>query len=823
MSAAPTPKSEGPRRGVLWTLAVVAVLALVSAGVLGSLAAVRVLDRGMFAAADPASSADPSDPASSAEPADPAESGDPATSEPAASDDEERETDAVSGEPVLLEPDPAAPVMMILDASGSMARQTADGTSRMAEARDAVSATVAALPDGAETGLLVFGTGTGNSEAEQAAGCRDVRTLAPLGPLDREAFVQAVSGVTESGFTPIGPALREAAAMLPSDGAGNIVLVSDGVDTCAPPPACEIASELRAQNPLLEIHVIGFAVDEDEEAQQQLQCIGGVGGGSFVRADNVDQLSARLALAVDPSLGDDALSAEGFRQVRLGMRADEVLAVAPGASVEERGTENDVEYVLIVCDWGRIELHDDRVVRILPDGPARTREGIALGADEDAFARLYGSPVDSGTDAEGAFVVYQAQQGSRTGYRVYVSGGVVQRIVVCTCVPGVQTIDDLATWEVDFDSFGPIRIGDSLEQVRRAVPWLDEPVEDENFFSSTRDPDDEATEYSWQHEIDSVTSISIQFTADLLVRRIGVSETRAWESTAYADGASLPHARGIRLGDTALTASHAFPDGTFFHVMTSDWQEYLVTDRRGRALGFEMMEGGGVEWSGVAPELTLDNAVITGISVDDVTTRNSWWQSVIDDASGSSDPEEPPSADPGDVVPGTTTAIVRIDPWNEYRDDASSAGEWTLDGCSRDAYRSDRIRCTASAHCFLGPDETQALCPRDVGREWVLTDVPALEPFAASIDAPVPIFLELSDGRRCEFSTGAGPDPPEGIWGWAGGCEGDVLWYGFDEGGFAGEGVSVPDLFLEPEASGKLRVAIGETEVEIAEVDTVFW
>jgi Ca-activated chloride channel family protein len=44
--------------------------------------------------------------------------------------------------------------------------------------------------------------------------------------------------------TPIGESLRQAAAALPADGPRAIGLVSDGIDTCAPPEPCDVAGEL---------------------------------------------------------------------------------------------------------------------------------------------------------------------------------------------------------------------------------------------------------------------------------------------------------------------------------------------------------------------------------------------------------------------------------------------------------------------------------------------------------------------------------------------------------------------------------------------------
>ncbi|MBF6135761.1 VWA domain-containing protein [Nocardia otitidiscaviarum] len=79
--------------------------------------------------------------------------------------------------PAHAEPEtPYAPTMIILDASGSMRRPDPAGT-MMDAARNAVRTFVDSAPATARVGLATYGTGTGNDEAEKAAGCRDVRIL----------------------------------------------------------------------------------------------------------------------------------------------------------------------------------------------------------------------------------------------------------------------------------------------------------------------------------------------------------------------------------------------------------------------------------------------------------------------------------------------------------------------------------------------------------------------------------------------------------------------------------------------------------------------
>ncbi|MFC9998807.1 VWA domain-containing protein [Nocardia sp. NPDC127526] len=191
-----------------------------------------------------------------------------------------------------------APTMVVLDASGSMLAADPGGGTKMDAAKSAVRGFVATAPAESKVGLAVYGTGTGSSEAEQAAGCRDVSVLHEAGPLDRGALTAAVDGVTPQGFTPIGTALRTAAEALPKEGPRSIVLVSDGEDTCAPPDPCEVARQLKQEGTDLVVHAIGFGVDE--QSRVQLTCLAQATGGTYSDAADgktLEQVLPRITAA----------------------------------------------------------------------------------------------------------------------------------------------------------------------------------------------------------------------------------------------------------------------------------------------------------------------------------------------------------------------------------------------------------------------------------------------------------------------------------------------------------------------------------------------
>lgn len=211
------------------------------------------------------------------------------------------------------------PTMLILDASGSMKTPDADGQTRLAAAKDAAQMFSVAVPSDAELGFMVYGTEVGNSPEERDAGCKDVKTLLPVEKGNVTKIPAEVGKVEASGHTPMGPALRQAAEELPKDGERSIVLVSDGEDTCAPPPVCEVAKDLKKEGIDLTINTVGFLVGS--KARKELECIAEAGGGEYMDAkdtvslaDSMKRLTTRTAQTTETeaeeiSGGDDYSSA----------------------------------------------------------------------------------------------------------------------------------------------------------------------------------------------------------------------------------------------------------------------------------------------------------------------------------------------------------------------------------------------------------------------------------------------------------------------------------------------------------------------------------
>lgn len=188
---------------------------------------------------------------------------------------------------------------LIMDLSGSMLADDAGGT-RLDAAKRASTELIDSLPDDALLGMLVYGQLESSDESNRERGCQDIEVLSPVQKVDKEGLKSKIAGLQAKGYTPIGNALRKAAEELGPDGERSIILVSDGIDTCAPPPVCEVAKELAGQGVGLTIHTVGFKVDE--EARAELECVAQATGGQSMTADDATQLADHMKFLTQRSV-----------------------------------------------------------------------------------------------------------------------------------------------------------------------------------------------------------------------------------------------------------------------------------------------------------------------------------------------------------------------------------------------------------------------------------------------------------------------------------------------------------------------------------------
>jgi Ca-activated chloride channel family protein len=184
--------------------------------------------------------------------------------------------------------------ILILDASGSMWGQV-EGQTKISAARRAVDSILSKWKANDRLGLMAYGHRTKGD-------CKDIELVVPVGPFDAERIRKAVRGLNPKGKTPMADSLRAAAqALRASENKATVILVSDGIETCAPDP-CAVAAELKKAGVNFTAHVIGFDV-ADPVAKSQLQCIARATGGVYLDASNASGLEDALGKAIDATQG----------------------------------------------------------------------------------------------------------------------------------------------------------------------------------------------------------------------------------------------------------------------------------------------------------------------------------------------------------------------------------------------------------------------------------------------------------------------------------------------------------------------------------------
>jgi hypothetical protein len=175
-------------------------------------------------------------------------------------------------------------VLFVLDGSGSMQAQLS-GRPKVEIARTVMTRLIQSLPADVLVGLETFGH-------TRKDDCSDIEVLVPVGS-DRTAVTKAVNTIHPKGKTPLTGAMRLAAMQFREyEGNAQVVVVSDGKETCEGDP-CAAVREALAAGVRMQVHVIGFDVTKEEA--EQLKCIAEAGHGKYFAAANAEELGKAFA------------------------------------------------------------------------------------------------------------------------------------------------------------------------------------------------------------------------------------------------------------------------------------------------------------------------------------------------------------------------------------------------------------------------------------------------------------------------------------------------------------------------------------------------
>ena len=181
------------------------------------------------------------------------------------------------------------PVYLLMDTSDSMSEVSRHGRTRIDAARAAALGVVTELGPDQEFGLFHYPAGD-----EQFAGCPTAEALLPLSRgASAEAAVR-IRGLTPSGNTPTGPALKSLLdTVVYTDGKARalVVLVSDGEENCDGLKACKVAEQFNKIGIDLVINTVGL--ENSDIGNEQLACVSKAANGEFFTA-NTENLGEKL-------------------------------------------------------------------------------------------------------------------------------------------------------------------------------------------------------------------------------------------------------------------------------------------------------------------------------------------------------------------------------------------------------------------------------------------------------------------------------------------------------------------------------------------------
>ncbi|WP_157439235.1 GDSL-type esterase/lipase family protein [Agreia sp. Leaf244] len=191
-----------------------------------------------------------------------------------------------------------APVIVVLDLSGSMNDDDGSGMIKLTGAKRAVDDAIRNIPSSQPFGLWTYPGGSDACGSGSFA-------IVPSRITDPNGTIATVDALTADGGTPTGPALLSAVGALTAQkvSAATLVLVSDGESNCGEGP-CDVAKQLVGTGFDLTVHTVGFQVSDQGRAE--LTCVAGATGGSYIDVDDGDHLNTTLRELTRASLSVQA-------------------------------------------------------------------------------------------------------------------------------------------------------------------------------------------------------------------------------------------------------------------------------------------------------------------------------------------------------------------------------------------------------------------------------------------------------------------------------------------------------------------------------------
>ncbi len=212
------------------------------------------------------------------------------------------EVDVTSGlseeELAALTPEDRGMLYIIYDSSNSMWGELEDQSRKYEAGRRALSSLLSSPLERDRLAFRAYGH-------RRAGDCGDLELIVPPSNPDAASsqIVEAVENMRPTGKTPISASLTAALADFGDDN-GDILLISDGIETCDVDP-CALMEQWQDEGVSIRVHVVGIGLNEMERAA--MSCVATTSGGAYFDAGSEAELVEALNTAsqIAPGEPDD--------------------------------------------------------------------------------------------------------------------------------------------------------------------------------------------------------------------------------------------------------------------------------------------------------------------------------------------------------------------------------------------------------------------------------------------------------------------------------------------------------------------------------------
>jgi len=175
--------------------------------------------------------------------------------------------------------------ILIYDASGSMWGQLDGGISKVEVAREVIGDFFVSRDNSIPLGVIAYGH-------NRRGDCSDIEVVAHVGINDPVGLSASLNRLNPRGMTPITDSLSLAASMIPPTAeSADIILVTDGLETCEADP-CALAARLANEGIAIRAHVVGFGLTREEG--EVMACVADATGGLLLTPQTGQELADAL-------------------------------------------------------------------------------------------------------------------------------------------------------------------------------------------------------------------------------------------------------------------------------------------------------------------------------------------------------------------------------------------------------------------------------------------------------------------------------------------------------------------------------------------------